>query len=65
MKQLILNDAMIEIEKEIENTGFFRLTALATDKQRKAVKRMFKHGMITTVNGCVAGTYIDFVANWK
>lgn len=65
MEQLVLNDTMIEIKKEIEDEGFFRLTALATDKQRKAVKRMFDFGMIITIRDSIADTYIDFVANWK
>lgn len=65
MTQLILNNTMIEIKKEIEEKGFFRLTSLATNKQRKTTKRMYDFGTITTANNCIAGTYIDFVANWR
>ena len=60
---MILTNEMIKITEAIKEKGFYRITALNTNAERKAINRMVKRGMVKV--SAKNATYIDIIKNWK
>ena len=60
---MLIRQTMKEIMREVREKGFYRLSLISTDKEKKAIFKLCDQEILTIQRA--EPTYIDFMRNWK